>query len=292
MMKCVILVQARMNSSRLPGKVLKPIGGKPLLAYVLERLQRVENADGLLVATSTLAADDDIAAFCNDFGVDYYRGSETDVLDRYYQAARSVQAERIVRITSDCPLIDADVVSEIIDAFDAAQGAGIASGLNQQTPNEARSTEPTRIDYLSNTLDRTFPRGLDVEVFSFEALEIAWKEAQDTTEREHVTPFLYRHPDRFRLQQYRQAINRSHLRWTVDTPEDFELVALILGELTCHTQEFGQAAILRLLDKHPNWSAINAHIEQKPLEMKEASLSKAQNTNLPFGKVLGQGAGR
>lgn len=274
MMKCVIIVQARMNSTRLPGKVLKPIGGKPLLAYALETLQRVENADGLLVATSDLPADDAIAAFCTDFGMDCYRGSETDVLDRYYQAARSVEAERIVRITSDCPLIDADVVSEIIDAFDAAQ------------------VNATPIDYLSNTLDRTFPRGLDVEIFSFAALETAWKEASDPDEREHVTPFLYRHPERFRLQQYRQAINRSHLRWTVDTPEDFHLIELILGELAPQTSEFRQKDILHVLDKHPDWLTINAHIEQKPLAAKGNIPSPGQKSDPPLKKALGQGAGR
>ena len=244
-----------MNSTRLPGKVLMPVFGKPLLAYALERLQRVENADSLIVATSNLTVDDAIATFCSDFGVDCYRGSETDVLDRYYQAARSVAAERLVRVTGDCPLIDADVVSTVIDAFDAANGIQKMGGQQAIT-----------VDYLSNTLDRTFPRGLDVEIFSFSALEAAWQEANKADEREHVTPFLYRHPERFRLQQYRQAINRSHLRWTVDTPEDFQLISLILNELYPEKPDFTQDNILQLLDKHPGWLAINAHIEQKSLD--------------------------
>jgi spore coat polysaccharide biosynthesis protein SpsF len=241
---CAIILQARMGSGRLPGKVLMPVLGKPLLAYELERLQRVDNADALLVATTRLPEDDAIAALCAESGVPCHRGSETDVLDRYCQAAREVGAGRIVRVTGDCPLIDPEVVGAVIDAFDAA----------------ALSREPA--DYLSNTLERTFPRGLDVEVFSRDALETAWREAVDPAEREHVTPFIYRRPERFRIQQYRQAVNRSHLRWTVDVPEDFRLVETILTHLYPEKPDFGQEDVLRLLGRHPAWSAINAHVEQ------------------------------
>lgn len=244
MTTCAIILQARMGSSRLPGKVLMPVLGKPLLAYELERLQRVDNADTVLVATTRLPEDDAIAALCAETGVSCHRGSDADVLDRYYQAAQEVGAKRIVRVTGDCPLIDPEVVSAVIDAFDAA----------------ALSREPA--DYLSNTLERTFPRGLDVEIFSRDTLETAWKEAIDPAEREHVTPFIYRHPNRFRIQQYRQAVNRSHLRWTVDVPDDFRLVETILTHLYPDKPDFSQEDILRLLGGHPAWLAINAHVEQ------------------------------
>jgi spore coat polysaccharide biosynthesis protein SpsF len=243
-MKRVIILQARMNSSRLPGKVLMPVLGKPLLAYELERLQRVRNCDALVVATTTDAADDPVAALCQEMAIACYRGSEHDVLDRYYQAAKISQADLVVRVTGDCPLIDPDVVSEAISLF------------------ETSATSDTPIDYVSNTLQRSFPRGLDTEVFSFKALESAWKEAVDPAEREHVTGFIYRHPERFRLQGYRQPMNRSQLRWTVDLPEDFELVAMILEALFPENPTFTQEDVVRLLKRHPAWSGINAHVEQ------------------------------
>lgn len=238
-MKRVAILQARMTSTRLPGKILIPVLGKPLLAYEVERLQLCKNIDELLIATTTNAQDDAVVDFCDRFQLSCFRGSEPDVLARFHGAARQAQADMIVRVTGDCPLIDPVVVDAVIAAYEAGQA-----------------------DYVSNTLERTFPRGLDVEVFSAEALEKCHREAQEPTEREHVTPYIYRHPERFVIQQHQQAANHSDLRWTVDTPEDFELIRLILEALYPVKPDFGVADVLAILVQHPEWQRINAHIEQ------------------------------
>jgi spore coat polysaccharide biosynthesis protein SpsF len=241
-MKTLIVIQARMTSTRLPGKILKPVLGKTLLEYQLERLARVNNADGLVIATTTNETDQPIVDLCNALAVPVSRGSEADVLSRYYEAAMAHQADVVVRVTSDCPLIDTAVVSEIIGFYLA---------------------HADEYDYVSNTLDRTYPRGLDTEVFSFKLLEQAHREAIQPDEREHVTPFIYRNPQRYRLHQVKQSVDHSAERWTVDTPEDFELIRRILEALYPQNPTFGQADVLALLDVHRDWRALNATIEQK-----------------------------
>jgi spore coat polysaccharide biosynthesis protein SpsF len=241
-MKTLIIIQARMTSTRLPGKVLKSVLGKSLLEYQLERLGRVCNIEGLVVATTTNKADQPIVALCQSLNVPIFRGSQADVLSRYYEAALAHGADLVVRVTSDCPLIDPAVVSEVIGFYQA---------------------HPDAYDYVSNTLDRTYPRGLDVEVFSFKVLEQAHREAAQADEREHVTPFIYRHPQRFRMAQVRQPADHSAERWTVDTPEDFELIRCILEALYPKNPKFDQADVLALLEAHPHWRALNAGIEQK-----------------------------
>ncbi len=240
-MKRVAILQARMGSTRLPGKILKPILGKPMLAYQLERLQRCRHIDQLIVASTIIPADDPLATFCEALAIPLYRGSEQDVLARYHDAAIHTAADVIIRLTGDCPLIDPAVVDAVIETY-------------QNTQPEA--------DYVSNTLERTFPRGLDVEVFSSAVLEKAHKHATEPHEREHVTPYIYRHPAQFRLRQYRQTQCYSHLRWTVDTPEDFELVEKVITALYPSNPDFSQADVLELLDKNPTWASINAHVEQ------------------------------
>ena len=235
-MSTAIVVQARMGSSRLPGKVLKDIAGRPMLSYQMERLRRVKRADRIVVATSDKPADDALERFCQKEKIAYVRGSEDDVLARYYAAIERFPADIVVRITADCPLIDPALVDEAIGAY-----------------------EP---DYVSNMLEKTYPLGMAVEVFSAQALREAHREAQDPAEREHVTPFIYRHPERYRLKSLTMAPNLSHHRWTVDTPEDFELVSRLLKTLKPH---FTLHDVLALLDKHPDWCAINAHVEQKAL---------------------------
>ena len=240
-MKTLIIVQARMTSTRLPGKVLLPLAGEPMLTRLIERLRRVRRADGIVVATTTNATDDPIAALCSQLGVPCHRGSEHDVLSRYADAARLYGADVVVRITSDCPLIDPALIDQTIAAYD--EGGS---------------------DYVSNMLPPTWPYGMAVEVFSAAALAQAHAEATQAAEREHVTPFLYWHPERYRLRNVASPVDLSHHRWTVDTPEDYALVSRLFDHLMPNRPNFTQADVLALLDAHPDWIAINQHIQQKP----------------------------
>jgi spore coat polysaccharide biosynthesis protein SpsF len=243
---CAILLQARMGSTRLPGKVLKTVLGKPLLAYAVERLSQVTHASEIWVLTSQLQGDNPIAHWCKENEVSCYRGSESDVLDRYYQASQLTKVDWLLRVTGDCPLIDPDVIDEMLSAF-------------QKARIENAETAP---DYLSNTLERTYPRGLDAELFTKAALESAWQEARNADEREHVTPYIYRHPERFRLAQHQQSPDHSDMRWTVDVPEDFKLIEAILTALMPVNPDFRQSDILALLQKHPDWLSWNAKVDQ------------------------------
>jgi spore coat polysaccharide biosynthesis protein SpsF len=240
MRKRVIILQARMTSTRLPGKVLKPIAGKPMLAWELDQLASVGNCDQVVVATTTNREDDPVESLARDRGIACYRGSEHDVLGRYAEAARIFQAQTVIRVTGDCPLIDPDIVASVIRLY----------------------AERQPVDYASNTLERTFPRGCDVEVFSADSLNAANAEAQNPAEREHVTPFLYFRPERFQIVQYQQDVDESQLRWTVDTPEDLELIANILTAIGSRATPFHKANVLAVLNEHPDWIKINAHVEQ------------------------------
>lgn len=242
----IIIVQARMASTRLPGKVLKPVLGRPLLSYLIERLKRVRKADQVVIATTTNPLDEAIVAFCQNANIPYFRGSETDVLSRYFHAAQAFKADTIVRITSDCPLIDPATVDQMI-------------ALKQDE------------DYVSNTLVKTFPRGMDTEVFSFQALQAAHNEAKLPSEREHVTPFIYHHPERFRLLNVPYTSNQSHHRWTVDTPEDLTLVTKIIEALYPSDPAFNLENMLELLNQHPDWPQINAHVVQRQIAKGESS---------------------
>lgn len=243
-MRVVLIDQARMTSTRLPGKVLKPVHGKPLLAYQLERLRRACRVDECVVATTVNAADDPIVALCRELGVSVFRGDEFDVLDRYYQAAKQFEADVVVRVTSDCPVIDPAIVDRVIGVY--AESGG-------------------KLDYVSNTRERTFPRGMDTEVFSMRALEEAWREARLPYEREHVTPFLYLHPERYAIGSVVSGRDLGGHRWTVDTPEDFDLIERLVSTLYPGKPEFGLDDILPLFESHPDWLEINQHIKQKEL---------------------------
>jgi glutamate-1-semialdehyde aminotransferase/spore coat polysaccharide biosynthesis protein SpsF (cytidylyltransferase family) len=231
----VAIVQARMGSIRLPGKVLADVCGKPMLWHVMNRLNMVPSIDELVVATSTKQADDPVANFCLENNFISFRGSETDVLDRYYQAARQYGAKVVIRITADCPLIDPQVVQKVIDTY-------LKDGY----------------DYVSNTLRYSYPDGLDVEIFSFEALKIAWQKAEMPSEREHVTTYL-RTNGRFKMFNVENDIDLSgrYLRWTVDEPSDMELIRIIYERLGFKEEGFGQKAILQLLDQEPGLMEIN-----------------------------------
>ncbi|HEY9233588.1 MULTISPECIES: glycosyltransferase family protein [Phenylobacterium] len=198
----VAILQARMSSSRLPGKVMKSLLGRPMIARQLERLSRCASLDRLIVATSEDASDDELASFLEQSGAPVFRGPLADVLGRYVGAIEAFGVTgQVVRLTADCPLADPEVI-------DAAVRLQAQSGA----------------DYVSNSVRRTYPRGLDVEVFTAEGLLTAGREASDPYEREHVTPFLYRNPDRFSRGELVQDRDDSSLRWTVDTPEDFAFV--------------------------------------------------------------------
>lgn len=244
-MKTVIIVQARMTSTRLPGKVLKPVMGKPLLEYQIERLRRVRLVDELVIATTENDTDGPIVELCSALSVPVFRGSEDDVLARYHGAAVAHGAEVVVRVTSDCPLIDPAVIDEVISCY-----------RNSQPP----------FDYVSNRLEPSYPRGMDTEVFSFRSLNEAFKEGDLLPDREHVTPFIYRHPNRYSLGNVRYREDQSRHRWTVDTTEDFELIKRIIESLYPSVPQFALEDILHLMDRHPNWFLINSHVEQKKLE--------------------------
>lgn len=238
-MKTVAIIQARMGSTRLPGKVLKPLLNKPMLQWVVARVSAAQLLDQVIIATTDQAQDDSLEQFCNTQAWPVYRGSEDDVLDRYYQTARQFNASEIIRITSDCPLIEPTVIDHLIASY--------------------RSTVPS-VDYASDTITRTYPRGLDAEIFSFAALEKTWQEDQSGW-REHVTPYIYNHPEQFRLLAITNPVDYSHHRWTVDTPEDFDLVTRIyehFGHGAFHWRE-----VIDLLEANPEWVKINQHIAQK-----------------------------
>jgi spore coat polysaccharide biosynthesis protein SpsF len=233
------IVQARMGSTRLPGKVLTDLGGKTVLNRVVTRLRRATRIDDVVVATTCLPNDDSIARECQQLGAPHFRGSECDVLDRYYQVAKNFGADIIVRITADCPLIDPDLVDETLRAFQF-HGA----------------------DYASNVIPRTYPRGLDTEVFTTEALAWAWLEAREPHQREHVTPYLYEHPETFTIASATGRADYSHYRWTLDTPEDLELIRAIYSRFD-NRDDFSWQDILALMERKPELVALNSHVIQK-----------------------------
>ncbi len=239
-MTTVAIIQARMGSTRLPGKVLERFAGKTALDHCVERTRRCPRLDEVVIATTPAPADDAIVAVCRERGWRHVRGSELDVLDRYYQAARATAADHVVRITSDCPLIDPSVLTGLFDAYRA---------------------DP-EVDYASTVWPHpTFPNGITAEVVRFGALEQAWREDHDPAWREHVTPYLYRHPDRFRLRGYPADADCSHHRWTLDTPEDAALLRKIFDHFADNL--FGWREVLALVEQHPEWQALNASIVQK-----------------------------
>lgn len=241
-MSTLIVVQARMSSTRLPGKVMKEVLGKPLLEYQLERLKCVSHAHAIVVATTTNAADTPIIELCQKLQVQSYRGSEEDVLSRYYEVAQKFKANTIVRVTSDCPLIDPQVMDQVIHAY---------------------LTASPRKDYFSNCLNRTYPRGLDTEVFSAKVLSEVHQKAVSKPDREHVTTYIYNHPESYQLGCVNYFEDQSHHRWTLDTIEDFELIRLMLEKLYPNKPEFSLEDCLDIHKNYPDWVHINSSISQK-----------------------------
>lgn len=238
------IIQARMGSSRLPGKVMMDIAGRPMLWHVIDRVHRSTKIDNIVIATTALTEDDRIREFAEKLTLPCYRGQVDDVLGRYCGAAVESKAGTIVRICSDQPLIDPEIIDKIIAAY-TDSGA----------------------DYASNTLKETYPLGVYAEVFSYNTLKKAKDEATKDYEREHVTPYIYRHPEIFRLKSVEAegGLRRPDLRLTVDTEEDLKLVREIYHNLYRGDKVFSLGKVIELLDKHPEIAAVNAHIKQKRL---------------------------
>jgi spore coat polysaccharide biosynthesis protein SpsF len=236
-MEIIGILQARCSSTRLPGKVLRTIMGKPMLLHQIERLERSKRISKIVVATSNATDDDPIASLCLDHKIECYRGDLNDVLDRFYQAAVKYNALHIARLTGDCPLTDPAVIDHVIEAY-----------------NEAG------VDYASNALEPSYPDGLDVEVFNIATLKQAWEKAQLSSEREHVTPYIHKHPDRFKLLPVRHTEDLSALRWTVDNPEDFAFVSRVYDALYFQNPKFNTADILHLIRTTPDLTNVNSHL--------------------------------
>jgi len=233
-LRTVAISQARMGSTRLPGKVLMDLSGEPMLARVVERTRRARTVDEVVVATSTLPADDRIARLCESREWACFRGSELDVLDRYYQAALRFGAEVVVRVTSDCPLIDPELIDQHV-----------------QTLLERIS----ETDFVTNMLQQSFPLGLAVEAMPIDVLARMNRMSRTSELREHVTTLAYERPEWFRIQHIRDAIDLSEMRWTVDTAEDLEFVRRIFAHFG--HDHFKWEEVLPVLDEHTEWSDIN-----------------------------------
>lgn len=231
------VIQARMGSTRLPSKVLMNLAGRTVLDHVVTRVGQSTSVDEIIVATTVSKADLEIVQLCATKKIRVFVGSEQDVLDRFYQAARLLNPVNVIRITSDCPMID----PEIIDLV------------------SHRHAE-TQADYTSNTLEETFPDGLDVEIFKFNALEKAWKEAQLLSEREHVTPYIKKHQEIFKLVSVKHNDDLSFMRWTIDQSEDFIFLDEIFRRVYTQNPAFRMADVLREISNHPELLKINGGI--------------------------------
>ncbi len=229
------VLQARVTSTRLPGKVLKPLAGQAMILRQIERLYRTRLMNSLVVATSTDQSDDQLDQLLRDNGIPCYRGDLNDVLDRFYRAAASYNPLHVIRFTADCPLTDPEVNDQVIQ-FHLDGG----------------------YDYTSNSVEPTFPDGLDIEVMKFKALERAWNDAYLTSQREHVTPYLYKTMGLFKTAQYKQPVDLSMLRWTVDTEEDYTAMAEVYNSLYTANPRFGMREVLGLLRERPEINLLNA----------------------------------
>jgi spore coat polysaccharide biosynthesis protein SpsF len=238
--RIVTVIQARTGSSRLPGKVLLPLAGKPLLVRMLERVLRASYVGTVVVATTTDVADDPIESICYENGWNIYRGHPTDLLDRHYQAAKQFQADAVVKIPSDCPLIDPAIIDKVLSVY--------------------LENHP-EVDFVSNLHPATYPDGNDVEVMKFSVLETAWKEATLPMEREHTTPYIWERPERFKLLNVSWETgwnySMSH-RFTIDYPEDYQFISRVYDELFESNPTFGLNDILTLLHSKPEIFEINS----------------------------------
>lgn len=233
-MKAKAIIQARMGSTRLPGKVLLKVKGKTMLEYLIERLKSARNIEEIIVATTTERQDVPIVGLLQKLNIRTFCGSEDDVLDRYYRASREYGADHIVRITADCPLMDPDVVDKVVEEYFKSDA-----------------------DYCSNVLERTYPIGEDVEVFKYSALECTRENAQLAYEREHVTPYMKKHPELFKLKNVKNSRDLSMKNWTLDSIEDFKFIQAVLEALYPSNPAFHMRDILELLERRPKLEELN-----------------------------------
>jgi len=240
-MRPVAIIQARMGSTRLPGKALKPILGRPMLWYIVQRARWVPGV-AEVVATSDQPGDEPIRRFCQEYGIALFAGSESDVLDRFYQAAIQYAGDPLIRITGDCPFVDPEVVGHLLELYKTGDydHVGVATGAGAMFLDGGR-----------------FPDGLDAECFGFATLERAWREATEPSDREHITPYIWRVPGRFRVRRLKAEKDYSHLRWTVDNEADFQLVSHVYEALYREDEPFLMSDILGYLASHPELAAIN-----------------------------------
>lgn len=243
-MRTVAIIQARVGSTRLPGKVLLDLCGKTVLGRVVERASRMTRIKDMVVATSNLESDDAVEDECRRLGVACFRGSEDDVLDRFRGAAEALGAEQCVRITADCPLIDPQVSDDIVAQFEAA--------------------DPP-VDYASNKIPQSFPRGLDTEVFTREALERSARWAKKPYHRTHVTAYMYQTPELFTLLSVVSDVDRADWRWTIDTPEDLAFVRSVYERFD-RQSDFSWLDVVKLIEGEPSLADINSHVVQKEIE--------------------------
>lgn len=253
-MKVVAVLQARVSSTRLPGKVLLRVCGKAMLAHQIARILRSKLIDQLVVATSEDPSDDALVALCADLNVPVYRGSLNDVLDRMVQAAKPFDPEWMVRLTGDCPLADPALIDQVI-----------AKALGGE------------YDYVSNNRNPTYPDGLDAECIRYASMQAAWREATLPSQREHVTPFIYQHPERFRISDVQHHTDLNAMRWTVDEPRDFVFVTQVYEHLYAGNPAFGMDDVLALLARQPQLASLNQDITRN--EGYAKSLAQDPKTN-------------
>ncbi len=265
--KIVAIIQGRMSSSRLSGKILADIAGQPMMTRVLTRVGRAKTLSEVIFATTVDASDDPVAEYCDFAGIPYTRGNLFDVLDRYYQAALQAKADVVVRITADCPVIDPELIDNVVNIVISGQSSVIS-----------------QFDFAANRLPppwgRTYPIGLDVEVCTFKALKKAWKEAKEPQQREHVMPFFYEDtqlitenrllqtglsPRGFNIALLHHATDFGDYRWTVDTPEDLEFMREIYSRFDGR-DDFTWKEVLNLVHDEPELMKINAGVEHKTLK--------------------------
>jgi spore coat polysaccharide biosynthesis protein SpsF len=249
--KVTAIIQARMASTRLPGKVMKEVIGRPLLSYLIERVRCCKGIKNIILATTVNPEDDIIAMLGGKEGVNIFRGSENNVLERFYEAATMFNARHIMRVTADCPLIDPDILYMLIEYYFVEN-----------------------MDYVSNCAYPTLPDGLDSEIFTFKALDYAHKHAVLPSELEHVTPYIRSHPEIFRIGNWTYHEDLSQLRWTVDEPEDFEFVRQVIEILYPKNRDFRMKHILELIHQRPDLAQINTHIKRNEGRLKSLEEDK------------------
>jgi len=240
-MKIVAIVQARMGSTRLPRKMMLNLVGQPVISRIFERIKYSKYIDEAWLATTNSTNDEVLASWANNNKINCFRGSEDDVLDRYYQTAKKSRADVVIRLTGDCPLLDPQIIDKVIEVYKKENG---------------------NLDYVSNVHPPTYPDGMDVEVVSFFALEEAWQSAKLKSEREHVTPYIWKKLDLYKTRNVIHDVDLSNYRWTLDTEDDLRLIEKIYREMNKVESFCGLDCILKIVNQYPEWNSINNQYER------------------------------